>query len=89
MGTELLLREQDLPSLEEGSFIIISCLDCLVEDETGTQIGTIIEITQGVVDVFTIRRLGTQRCCVCPVYQTACLDDDNGEDGHSKLRCVG
>ena len=66
MGTELLLREQDLPSLEEGEFYHHQLLGLPVEDETGTKIGTIIEITQGVVDVFTIRRLGSKEVVYVP-----------------------
>ena len=66
MGTELLLREQDLPSLEEGEFYHHQLLGLPVEDETGTRIGTIIEITQGVVDVFTIRRVGSKDVLYVP-----------------------
>ena len=40
---------------------------CLsVEDETGFQVGSIVEITQGVVDVFTIRRTGTKEVIYVP-----------------------
>ena len=61
-----MLREQDLPSLEEGEFYHHQLLGLPVEDETGTKIGTIIEITQGVVDVFTIRRVGSKEVVYVP-----------------------
>lgn len=66
IGTELLLREQDLPALEEEEFYHHQLLGLSVEDETGTRIGSIVEITQGVVDVFTIRRAGTKDVLYIP-----------------------
>ena len=66
MGTELLLHERDLPTLGDGEFYHHQLLGLAVEDETGTQIGTIIEITQGVVDVFTIRRLQSKEVLYVP-----------------------
>jgi len=55
MGTELLLLEADLPSLESDEFYHHQLLGLVVEYENGESIGHIQEITQGVVDVFTIR----------------------------------
>lgn len=66
MGTELLLREQDLPTLEADEFYHHQLLGLPVEDETGAQIGAVIEITQGVVDVFTIRRIGSKEVIYVP-----------------------
>ena len=66
MGTELLLHERDLPTLEDGEFYHHQLLGLPVEDETGTQIGAIVEITQGVVDVFTIRCLQSKEVLYVP-----------------------
>ena len=66
MGTELLLREQDLPSLGDEEFYHHQLLGLPVEDESGICIGTVIEITQGVVDVFTIRRKGAKELLYIP-----------------------
>ena len=37
-----------------------------VEDESGVPVGFVVEITQGVVDVFTIRRTGTKNDIYIP-----------------------
>ena len=66
MGTELLLREKDLPVLEVDEFYHHQLLGLSVEDETGLKVGSIVEITQGVVDVFTIRRTGTKEVIYVP-----------------------
>lgn len=56
MGIELLLAVSDLPVLDEDEFYHHQLLGLAVEDESGNSLGTIVEITQGVVDVFTIRQ---------------------------------
>ena len=66
MGTELLLRVEDLPSLEADEFYHHQLLGLPVEDQTGTVVGTVIEITQGVVDVFTIRSTGSKDLIYVP-----------------------
>ena len=66
MGTELLLRENDLPELEEDEFYHHQLLGLSVEDERGSPIGCIVEITQGVVDVFTIRQANSKSVLYIP-----------------------
>mgnify|MGYP001238635154 CR=1 FL=1 len=55
IGTELLISESDLPSLDEEEFYHHQLLGLVVENQHGDLVGTIIEITPGTVDVLTIK----------------------------------
>ena len=66
MGTELLLREDDLPELDEDEFYHHQLLGLPVENENGDPVGAIVEITQGVVDVFTIRQANSKDVLYIP-----------------------
>lgn len=54
MGIELLLKEEDLPKLEEDEFYHHDLLGLEALTEDGESLGTVTEITPGTVAVFTI-----------------------------------
>ena len=80
----LLLREEDLPVLEADEFYHHELLGLPVEDEAGVQVGSIVEITQGVVDVFTIRRTGIKEVIYVPFTKQHVLLINQEKDGHTK-----
>lgn len=74
MGTELLLAESQLPSLSEDEFYHHQLLGLSVEYPSGAKVGTLIEITQGVVDVFTVRLLDSKEVLYVPHTKEHVLD---------------
>lgn len=74
MDTELLLKEQDLPALDADEFYHHQLLGLQVDDQEGNHVGTLIEITQGVVDVFTVRLLNSKDVIYVPFTKEHVLD---------------
>lgn len=74
MGVELLLPVSDLPSLDENEFYHHQLLGMPVENASGKALGTIVEITQGVVDIFSIRQKGSKDLLYIPFTKEHVLE---------------